>query len=40
MDRDRRLRFTEFENMRFVWEPEMVIFADGTELMVPEAPDR
>lgn len=40
MDRDRKLRFTEFENMKFFWEPEIVIFTDGSEIVVPEAPDR
>lgn len=38
MDRDKKLRFTDFEKMRFVWEPEVIIFADGAQLTVPERP--
>jgi hypothetical protein len=35
MDRDTKLRYTEFEKMKFVWEPEVILFADGTQLAVP-----
>jgi hypothetical protein len=38
IDRDTKLRFTEFTKMKFVWEPELILFADGTQLAVPEAP--
>jgi hypothetical protein len=38
MDRDTKLRFTTFEKMKFVWEPEIVIFADGSQLEVPAPP--
>lgn len=38
MDRDTKLRFTSYEKMKFVWEPEIIIFADGTQLTVPPPP--
>lgn len=38
MDRDKKLRFTELSNMKFVWNPEIIIMADGSELGVPPAP--
>ena len=40
MDRDTKLRFTDFDRMKFIWEPEVILFADGTELIVPEMPDQ
>ena len=40
MDRDTKLRFTDFDKMKFIWEPEVILFADGTELIVPEMRDR
>jgi hypothetical protein len=38
MDRDAKLRFTDYQKMKFVWEPEIVLFADGTQLAVPAPP--
>jgi hypothetical protein len=38
MDRDKKLRYTDYEKMKFIWEPEMIIFADGTQLAVPDRP--
>lgn len=38
MDRDKKLRFTDYEKMRFYWEPEIIIFTDGTQLAVPAPP--
>ena len=38
MDRDKKLRYTEYEKMKFVWDPEMIIFSDGTQLAVPDRP--
>lgn len=39
MDRDTKLRFTDFEKMKFQWQPETVLLADGTSVSVPELPD-
>ncbi len=36
MDRDKKLRFTELEKMEVVWEPEMIIFDDGSKLVIDE----
>ncbi len=40
IDRDVTLRHTDIDKMKFEWEPEVILFADGTELIVPERPDR
>ncbi|MFA6978927.1 MAG: hypothetical protein WC209_06335 [Ignavibacteriaceae bacterium] len=34
MDRDTKLKFTELEKMKVVWEPEMIIFNDGSKLVL------
>jgi len=38
MDRDTKLRFTDFEKMKFEWKPEVILLADGTSIKVPEPP--
>lgn len=38
MDRDTKLRFTDYQKMKFVWEPEIIVFADGAQLTVPAPP--
>ena len=38
MDRDTKLRFTAYDKMKFIWEPEIIVFADGTQLAVPAPP--
>jgi hypothetical protein len=34
-DEDKRLRSTDFSKLKFEWEPEMYVFADGTEMVMP-----
>lgn len=36
IDRDTKLRFTELEKMEIVWEPEMIIFKNGSKLFIEE----
>lgn len=35
-DTDSNLRYTELEKLKFTWEPEIIIFEDGSELRLTE----
>jgi hypothetical protein len=35
IDEDNRLRTTDFDKLKFEWEPAMYVFADGTEMVMP-----
>lgn len=38
LERDKNLRFTDLDKMDYEWEPEMIIFADGTRQNITPAP--
>ena len=36
MDSDQKLKNTDIDKMKFVWNPEMIVFTDGSVLTVPD----